>query len=554
LNIKLGGLPLIKIRTALSVVMTTTLVVSILAACTNENAPQTKNEDAVQTKKEETQGESPVVFPLKERITLKYWSPLPANVASTVSNYGQTEYYKELEKRTNIHIEFIHPPVGQEKEAFNLMMAGRDLPDIIEYDFKSYSGGLVKAKEEGLIIPLNDKLKAYSPNLAKIMENPSISREVITPDGDILSYPYIRNDVESLVSTGPIVRKDWLDELGIKEPTTLDEWYAMLKQFKDKKSSKAPLTLMLSNLKNGSPFTGAFGIGYSYYADKDKIKFGPAEPAYKEFLTLFRKWFQEGLIDSEFALNNVKTFESKILNGESGAFIAANGGLERYLTQGKSKDPKYNVVGIQYPSKNTNEPVRFMSKAKAVGTGNNIIITTANKHVKESMALADYGYSKEGSLFYSYGIEGVTYNMVNGTPKFTDLIVKNPKGLSMTNSLIQYARGNNGGSYALDSKFFDQYWPLPQQQVSNKAWSKWLNENLSNDPEVKGSLTAEESNRIASKETEISTYVDEMFIKFVMGQEPIENYDKFVAQIKRMGIDDVLKMKQMQHDRYLTTK
>jgi putative aldouronate transport system substrate-binding protein len=537
---------LITTRTALCVVMAAMLAASVLVAC--------KNEAALPLNKEINQDESPVVFPLKEPITLNYWSPLPANIASTVSNYSQTEFYKELEKRTNIRINFIHPPVGQEKEHINLMLAGRVLPDIIEIDFDKYSGGLVKAKEEGFIIPLNGKLEAYSPNLAKIMENPSISREVITPHGDILFYPYIRNDVESQVSAGPIVRKDWLDELGMKEPTTLDEWYDMLKQFKDKKSSKSPLTLMLSNLKSGSPFTGSFGIGYSYFVDKEIIKFGPSEPAFKEFLALFRKWFQEDLIDPEFAANNVKTFESKILNGESGAFIATNGGLARYLTQGKNKDPKYNAVGVQYPSKNANEPVRFIDKAQTVGTGNVITITTGNKHVKETMALADYGYSKEGSLFYSYGIEGITYKMDNGIPKFTDLIDKNPNGLSITNSLLLYARGNNGGSYALDSKFFMQYWSLPQQQSSKKAWSKWLSENQANDPEVKGSLTAEESNRIASKETEIRTYVDEMFIKFVMGQEPLENYDKFAAQLKKMGLDDVLQVKQIQHERYLKSK
>jgi putative aldouronate transport system substrate-binding protein len=150
---------LITIRIASCVVITAALMAFVLTAC--------KNETAIPSKKEVVQDDSPVVFPLKEPITLTYWSPLPANLASTVSNYSQTEYYKELEKRTNIHIKFIHPPVGQEKEAFNLMLAGRDLPDIIEVDFDKYPGGLVKAKEEGFIIPLNDKLEAYSPNLQR---------------------------------------------------------------------------------------------------------------------------------------------------------------------------------------------------------------------------------------------------------------------------------------------------------------------------------------------------------------------------------------------------
>jgi putative aldouronate transport system substrate-binding protein len=523
------------------------LSTSLLFGCQSTTTPSLPSDSA--------QNDSPLTFPLKEPITLKYWATLPPNVASTASSYKETDFYKELEKRTNIKIEFIHPPVGQEKEALNLMLAGKELPDIIESDFATYSGGLVKAKEEDFIIPLNSHLKQFAPNLTKMMDsNPNISREIKTSDGNILFFPNIRNDVESLVSTGPIMRKDWLTELGLKAPVTLDEWYVVLKAFKEKKGAKAPLTLMLSNLGNGSPFIGSFGIGAGYYTDKNKVKFGPIEPGYKEFLTLFRKWYQEGLLDSEFAINNTKTFEGKILSGETGAFIAANGGLERYLVQGKSKTPNYDLEGVPYPSKVTNEAVRFLSKANPVGRGKVITITTANKHVKESIALADYGYGKEGSMFYSYGTEGVTYKLDNGKLQFTDFITKNPKGLSITNALLNNARGNNGGSYALDSRFFDLYWPLPQQKTSNQAWSKYLKENTANNTEVMGTLTTEESSLIASKETEITTYKDEMFIKFIMGQEPLDNFEKYTAQVKKMGIEDVLKMKQTQHDRYLNTK
>lgn len=523
------------------------LAAAALAGCQPDNqAPQNEAAEAE---------EGPVTFPLKERITLTYWSALPANVASTVSSFKDTEFFKELERRTNIKIEFIHPPVGQEKEALNLMLAGKELPDIIESGFENYSGGFVRAKEEGFIIPLNDSLPKYAPNLSQLMaDNPDIAREVKTPEGDILYFPYIRNDVESLVSTGPIMRKDWLDELGLPAPSTIDEWHAALTAFKEKKGVKAPLTLIPAHLGNGSPFVGSFGIGSRYYLDRNQVKFGPAEAGYKDFLALFRKWFQEGLLDSEFAVNNVKTFESKILNGETGAFIAANGGLERYLKQGQSKTPAFDLVGVPYPSRTPDEPVRFMFKANPIGKGKVVTITTANKHVREAMAWVDYGYGQEGSLLNSYGIEGVTYTMENGAAKFTDLITRNPEGLSMTNALLLHARGNNGGSYMLDGQFFGQYWPLSQQQKANKAWSKWLQEDKANPSEVKGTLTAEESARIASKETEINTYVDEMFIKFVLGQEPIDNFDKFVAQIGRMGLSDILQTKQAMHDRYMNTK
>ena len=54
------------------------------------------------------------------------------------------------------------------------------------------------------------------------------------PHGQIYAFPFIRSDVKLLVSTGLAVRQDWLDKLGLKTPTTLDEWRTMLTAFKQR--------------------------------------------------------------------------------------------------------------------------------------------------------------------------------------------------------------------------------------------------------------------------------------------------------------------------------
>lgn len=63
-------------------------------------------------------------------------------------------------------------------------------------------------------------------------------------------------------------------------------------------------------------------------------------------------------------------------------------------------------------------------------------------------------------------------------------------------------------------------------------------------------ISAEETDEYASIYNDIKTYVDEMFIKFVNGDEPIENFDKYVAQLKTFGLDKVIKMKQSALERY----
>ena len=73
------------------------------------------------------------IYPLNTNVTLTWWMELHANVALVVKNFGDTEFAKELQKRTGVKIKFLHPAAGQAREAFNLMLASGDLPDIIEY-------------------------------------------------------------------------------------------------------------------------------------------------------------------------------------------------------------------------------------------------------------------------------------------------------------------------------------------------------------------------------------------------------------------------------------
>ena len=62
--------------------------------------------------------------------------------------------------------------------------------------------------------------------------------------------------------------------------------------------------------------------------------------------------------------------------------------------------------------------------------------------------------------------------------------------------------------------------------------------------------TSEESDATLSKENNIKTYVEEKVLKYITGYESMDSYDEFVAEIKNMGIDEVLKIKQAQLERF----
>ena len=83
----------------------------------------------------------------------------------------------------------------------------------------------------------------------------------------------------------------------------------------------------------------------------------------------------------------------------------------------------------------------------------------------------DYGYSDEGRMLYNFGIEGVSYKMENGYPKYTDLILNNPENKSMTVALSNYARSYDAGPFIQDVRYMEQYAALDEQKRALKTWS-----------------------------------------------------------------------------------
>ena len=133
-------------------------------------------------------------------------------------------------------------------------------------------------------------------------------------------------------------------------PTTIDEWYTVLKAFKEKKNADSPLVIpaiasvSLNNIRLTGAFIGAYGIKYDFYVEKGKVKYGPAEPAFKDFLVTMNKWYKEGLLDKDLGVTDRKGGDAKILSGRSGALVGwAGGDMGKYLDAMKSKDPEVRL-------------------------------------------------------------------------------------------------------------------------------------------------------------------------------------------------------------------
>lgn len=211
---------------------------------------------------------------------LSYWVELFPDAAAIMKSYGEVTAWKEIQARTGVQIEFQHPAQGQLGEQFNLMVASNKLPDVVVHSWNSYPGGAQKAIRDKKIIPLNDYWD-HAPNLKALFDsNPEWRKMASTDDGDIIGFPFIREDVTQQVFVGPAIRKDWLDKLKLSSPTTIDEWYTVLKAFKEQDpngngaADEIPINIPAGELA----FAGAFGTPNDFYQENNTVKYGPIEP------------------------------------------------------------------------------------------------------------------------------------------------------------------------------------------------------------------------------------------------------------------------------------
>ena len=491
------------------------------------------------------------IYPLKTDVTVTWWAPLHANVALVAKNLGDTAFAKELQKRTGVKIKFLHPASGQEREAFNLMLASGDLPDIIEYNWYSIPGGPYSALANGYIMKLNPVFQKYAPNLSSFLKkNKDYDKMIKCDDGSYYVFPFFRADLSLLVTSGPIIREDWLNDLGLKSPTTIDEWYTDLKAFKDKKGATAPLCVEYSNLSN--MFAGGFNNTGGFYVEKDKVKFGGIEANRKEFFATMNKWYNEGLLDKNFATISRKIIDANILGGKSGATYGSGGsGIGRYM-DANAKDTKYSLIGAAFPGPKKGQVAKFANMSQVYGNSQGSAAISAKcKNVEAAARLLDYAYGKEGNMLYNFGIEGVSYTMEGNNPKYTELIMKNPQGMTNTQVMSLYMRGHTNGPFIQDKRYIEQYYERPQQKAATANWKKNDWEKYIMPPVTP---TADESSELAKIMGDITTYSDEMSLKFIMGVEPLSNYDKYVAQIKSMGIEKAIAIYQAAYNRYDSRK
>lgn len=486
-------------------------------------------------------------YPIETDVKLTYWMGLNVNTSFTASNLSETPYAQELLKRTGVEVEYIHPALGQEAENFSLMVASNDLADIVEYSWYGALGGPSTTIADKIIYDLTPMMEKYAPNLSKYLkDNPDVDRMVKTDEGQYYTFPQLRGGDKLLLTSGPIFRKDWLSELGAEVPQTVDEWESLLRRFKEEKGAKAPLTISKGNKSLLFALTNA---AYDYYVDNGKMKYGPAEPEFKEALITLNRWFSEGLLDNNYSMTDDNMLDANMLNGNSGVTLAGGGGSMGKWLETKSEDSTYQLVAAPYPVKNENKPNIYIPVGLKYAAWQCASITTDCKYPELAMKYLDYNYGEEGQMLINFGVEGLSYNMVDGKPIYTELITKNPDGLTMSQALGKYTRANTGGPIIQSEGYIEQYYARPQQKEALNIWQSGTEEaKKTTYPTM--SHTSDESTELSLINSELQKCRDENTAAFISGIRPMSEFDDFLAELESLKLKRALEIEQIALDRY----
>lgn len=473
-----------------------------------------------------------------------WWCQFYPAYSQMYENYSEVPFYQELQKRTDVEIEFIHPTVGQESEAFGLLMAARDYPDIFPSTF--YKGGAEGALSDGVAVDLKETIETgAAPYIQKTFrEHPEWDKMVRTSDGKYPGFPYMSTDPSLGSWQGLQIRQDYLDRVNLEKPETISEWETVLTAFRDQLGVEYPMS-MLSMDVLAKAMSGAFSTYNDYYLKDGKVVYGPAEPEYKEFLTTMKDWYGKKLLDQDFGTQDEKTFRAKVASGQTGAYFhSVGGGMGTFAATVKENDPNGKLAAVKFPVLNKGDEPRF-GFWSLLYNGTVECISSSCKNFGAAVRLLDYGYSDEGKLLWNFGIEGKSYEMKDGLPYYTDDMLNNPDGLPAAQALLQYCHGPLGAPLH-DPRYFEQYMPLPEQKEAPSIWTlsdvDWM---LPYSP-----LTPEEVSRTSSKLSEIKTYVEEMSLKYIMGIEDFSSYESYLEKLNTLGLQEVIKAKQAAQDRY----
>lgn len=544
------------LKKVLALLMSVTLAIS-LTACSQSGSssqPAPQNSEAASVP--------------AENISLTYYCGLQAPDVYTSND--EMLCYQMAEEATGIDIEWILPPKGQETEQFNLLISSADKPDIVESSWRTFAGGPDTAVSTKVIQDITAAVSQYMPNFTAYLEKyPDLIQQITSDNGKYYCVPYIftsspedSTEWQSILNREPlnetyvgiIMRKDWLEDLKLDAPETIEDFISVLKAFKEQKGAEYPFSTTLGFLKQSEIFASAYDITSDLsFIDKDGTAlFTPVQESYKEYLTVLNRLYTEGLLDPDFAVQDNTTNQAKITSGQTGMWLGYySSWCNAFYDQLHKEDPDspFVPVGLANPVLKKGQQLIY-KQADYSYRSNGAAISTSCENVEAALTFLDWAFSDEGDLAMNWGKEGDTFVWENGWPSLTDQVISDPDELGIANAIQKYTRKN--GPLCMDYYNRLILGKFSGTEEGLKALATWRSDRNGTTPASFPLVTAtdEEGIRLSALKSEINTYVSECYVKFIMGEMPLSDFEKYVETVQSMGLEEYTRLTQASLDRY----
>lgn len=527
------------------------LLIGVLATSTfMTGCGSTKNKESAKGI-EESENFNLEGYPIvNETIKLKLVSPK----ASLAPNFGEMKIMQDLAKKCNIEIEWVNIPDSDYQTKKNLLIASNDLPDgFWNSGFSDYD--LVNYGEDGTIIPIGeDLIEKYMPNLSAEMEkDPTIKSKLTAPDGNIYSLPGMEQMGLGKAPFFTSINTKWLENLGLSMPTTPEEFKEVLRAFKNQDANgngnpndEIPFSFMhmfwcadIGDLM--APFGMADNIQHRIVRD-NKVIYTAVQDEYKAAIKYFHELYAEGLIDPESFTQDPAQYLAKGQSEEDklGSFIW----WETNEVVGANRSKDFALL----------EPFKNSQGQQVTGRGNGedfsraaFVITEANQHVAETLRFIDLMYAKDVSPQVNWGPIGDVFTETesglltwNEAPEGTTMGEYRQKVCPGGNSPVIITKDDFGTTVEMEPRALERL-----QTIESKFLPYMEKQSY---PLV--FFNKEELDTINTIETDITTYVNNKRATWILNGGIDSEWDKYKEELKKMGLDDLIKIYQDGLDRY----
>ncbi len=352
------------------------------------------------------------------------------------------------------------------------------------------------------------------------------------------------------------IRKDWLDKLNLPMPKTTDELFDALQAFQtqDVNTNGLPdevVRVSLSGFSNG--IAQMFGLGTDLVCfdgyDSDVVTSPWYQAGVKDYILFMKRLYDAGLLDmseggSEAKIENrlglIATYWAG-LGDEVGVIIPEGEAGAEYV--GISCDPQDGVKPVLAIQDGVN-------KSSSVEYG---FTTQANQAAVGR--LLDYLSSEEYSTLTEFGIEGFSFDVEDGSMiayagSDNDEVKIVYKGAALwtyagglprmeyVDRNLELSRIESGGFFAKAAAIREVFENPGKYELTRLSPSSRLL-----------AATDEETQRSADIKADLDTYYSELLTKLIMGEQSMDDWDSYIADMQKLGLDELIQITQARYDR-----